>query len=335
MIKYDFKVNPWQVMEHNFPRDRNALERMKFLLRYAILAPSSHNTQPWKFSVSDTVIGVFANFDRWLKVADADQRELYISIGCAIENLLIAAEHFGYDHHVIHAPDPADHRLVAIIRLAERARSREPSSGDLFKAITLRHTNHRRYDGRPIPEADIKQLEECAAGEGIKLFLTSDMANRRKVDELISRADALQFADESFRGELGYWIGQGIFGTPWLLSKLSQMAVSYLDIGKIRARKDADVLLSAPVLGMVCAEDDDRTSQVMAGRVLERIYLTATSLGISLQPMSQILEVPEVKAETRKLLPEPDWCPQQPFRLGYAEPEKLHTPRRPLEESLV
>jgi hypothetical protein len=161
------------------------------------------------------------------------------------------------------------------------------------------------------------------------------MANRRKVDELISRADALQFADESFRGELGYWIGQGIFGTPWLLSKLSQMAVSYLDIGKIRARKDADVLLSAPVLGMVCAEDDDRTSQVMAGRVLERIYLTATSLGISLQPMSQILEVPEVKAETRKLLPEPDWCPQQPFRLGYAEPEKLHTPRRPLEESLV
>jgi hypothetical protein len=161
------------------------------------------------------------------------------------------------------------------------------------------------------------------------------MANRRKVDELISRADAIQFADASFREELGYWIDQGIFGTPWLLAKLSQLAVSYLDLGNFVARKDSDVLLSAPVMGMICAEDNDRLSQVMAGRVLERIYLTATSLGISLQPVSQILEVPEIKAETRKLLPEPDWYPQQPFRLGYAEPEKHHTPRRPLEESLA
>jgi nitroreductase len=285
--------------------------------------------------VSDTVIGVFANYDRWLKVADADQRELYMSIGCAIENLLIAAEHFGYDHDVLHAPDPADRRLVAIIRLANQARPPDPSSEELFKAITRRHTNHKRYDGRPIPEADMKQLEACASGEGIRLFLISDLAYRRKFDELISRADAIQFADSGFREELGYWIEQGVFGTPWLLSKLSQMAVSYLDVGNLRARKDSDLLLSAPILGLVCAENDDRLSHVRAGQALERIYLTATSLGISLQPMSQILEVPEVRSETRKLLPEPDWCPQQPFRLGYAEPEKHHAPRRPLEESLA
>src|SRR5437870_5556765 len=105
MIKYDFKSNPWQVVERNFPQTRSARQKLSFLLRYAILAPSSHNTQPWKFLVRDNRITVFANTDRWLKIADADQSELYISIGCAIENLLVAAQHFDYDYEIDYFPD--------------------------------------------------------------------------------------------------------------------------------------------------------------------------------------------------------------------------------------
>ena len=71
MIKYDFKVNPWQVIEQNFPRERDIAQRLSFLLRYAILAPSNHNTQPWKFAINEDEVRVYANFDRWLKVADA------------------------------------------------------------------------------------------------------------------------------------------------------------------------------------------------------------------------------------------------------------------------
>ena len=51
MIKYDFKVNPWQMIERNFPLARDITQKLSFLLRYAVLAPSSHNTQPWKFSL--------------------------------------------------------------------------------------------------------------------------------------------------------------------------------------------------------------------------------------------------------------------------------------------
>src|SRR5215470_11008988 len=117
MIKYDYKVNPWQVVERNFPAGRNTTQKMSFLLRYAILAPSSHNTQPWKFSIRDNEIGVHINTDRWLKVADSDRRELHISVGCALENLLIAAEHFGYGHDLVYFPDPANPRMVAAVRL--------------------------------------------------------------------------------------------------------------------------------------------------------------------------------------------------------------------------
>ena len=100
MKKYDPGATPRQIKEHDFPRDGDSVEKLKFLLRYAILAPSSHNTQPWKFSVAEDEIRVLVVRTRWLKVADPDQRELYISVGCALENLLIAAEHFGYGHQV-------------------------------------------------------------------------------------------------------------------------------------------------------------------------------------------------------------------------------------------
>jgi nitroreductase len=70
-------------------------ERLLRLVEYAILAPSSHNSQPWTFAVSEDEIRIFVDRDRWLPMADPDQRELYVSIGCALENLLIAAERFG------------------------------------------------------------------------------------------------------------------------------------------------------------------------------------------------------------------------------------------------
>ena len=79
MNRYDFAVNPWQVVEHNFPEKRDETEKLKFLLRYAILAPSSHNTQPWAFTVGQDEIRVRLNLDRWLRAADPDRRDLHIS----------------------------------------------------------------------------------------------------------------------------------------------------------------------------------------------------------------------------------------------------------------
>jgi len=66
MKKYDPMVTPWQIKEHDFPRDGDSAEKLKFLLRYAILAPSSHNTQPWKFSVGKDEIRIFVDKTRWL-----------------------------------------------------------------------------------------------------------------------------------------------------------------------------------------------------------------------------------------------------------------------------
>lgn len=335
MKKYDPMVTPWQIKEHDFPREGAPTEKLQFLLRYAILAPSSHNTQPWKFSVGEDEIQVFVDRTRWLKVADSDQRELYISVGCALENLLIATEHFGYGHQVAYLPEPANEELAATVKFMPHGEPSPFRAPALFEAISSRHTNRKFYEERPIPQSDLQHLQNRCVEEGIWLHMTDDILIKRKADELIVRGDAIQFSDFAFREELGYWVGQGLLGTPWLMSKMAQLTVTYMNMSKGQAKKDSEVLMSAPVLAALSSEVNNRESQVKVGQVFERVCLAATILGIRVHPMSQILQIPELKTEVGKLIPKSDVFPQHTFRLGYAEPEKGHTPRRQLDEVLV
>ena len=335
MRKDDFTVDPWRVVERSFPAGRDRARKLGFLLKYAILAPSSHNTQPWKFEINEDVVRVYANEERWLRVADADKRELYTSVGCALENLIVAAEHFGYGASVDYFPERHNRHPVAEVRLLPSGRPSPFREPELFDAITTRHTNHKAYEPRDISVDDRLRLQACVVEDGISLYLIDDLDTRRAVDKLVNRADAVLFADPDFRRELGYWIGQGVFGTPWLIGKLSQLAVSYLDLGDWVGKSDSDLLMSAPVLGLICSKENDRETQIKVGQAFERIYLKAASLGISLQPMSQLTEVPEIKAELAELIAVRDEFAQQPFRLGYAEPERHHTPRRPIEEAMM
>ncbi|MFL6276480.1 MAG: Acg family FMN-binding oxidoreductase [Blastocatellia bacterium] len=335
MRKYDFQINAWQVMESNFPRNRHEEQRLAFLLRYAVLAPSSHNTQPWRFAIGHDEIVLFVNKDRWLRVADADQRELYTSLGCALENLLIAAEHFGYCPQVTYFPEPSNLQLVAAIELLADGRTAPFRPPELFAAINSRHTNHKRYEARAVAAADLERLHAAVVEAGVTLYLTDDSGIKRRIDCLTNRADAYQFADRGFREELNYWIGEGAFGTPWLLAKLAQLAAGYLDLGGFAAKPDGEVLMNAPVFGLLCSQENDRRSQVMAGQAFERIYLTATALGLRLQPLSQLVAVPSTRDQLPGLLALANGYAQQPFRLGYAEAEAAHTPRRLVEEVMV
>lgn len=333
---YNSKTTPWQIQAEDFPRHGSSQEQLQFLLRYAILAPSSHNTQPWQFEADADEIHMWADKERWLQVADADQRELHLSLGCALENLLVAAEHFGYSHQVEYFPEPKLAELAILVTLhpgGEPSPVRPPA---LFEAIPARRTNHQPYDqSRPIPASERQRLQDLCQEEGLYLHLTDDVAIKRKVDELIAEGDARQFADPAWREELGYWVGQGVFGASWLMSKVGQLAVTYLNMSQKTAKQDSELLLSAPLLGMISAKNDERATQVKAGQLFQRVSLLATALGIQIHPMSQILQFPDLKAEVSALVPEADVTPLHPFRLGYAEPETEPTPRRPLAEVLV
>lgn len=327
-------ADPWAITERDFPATAPLPEQLRFLLGYAILAPSTKNTQPWRFAVGEDTVRIYADRSRWQRVADADQRELYLSLGCALENLLVAAEHFGLGHDVRYVPPDEPDRPAVVVRLRPGG-GRTPVRAHLGPdAILRRRTDSGAYKPDPIPESARRRLEACCEDERVALLLTDDPALKRPADELSIRADAMLFGDHSFRAELGYWSGQGVFSTPWLLARVGRLGIAYLEMGQT-SEPDQGVLMGAAMFGLVGTRGDDRTAQIRAGQAFERLWLTACTLGLSLQPLSQAVEVPETRVELAARLPLRDVVPLQPFRLGYAaRPERRRAPRRPLAEVL-
>jgi nitroreductase len=306
-------VPPWEVSQQDFPSICPIQEQLRFLLNYAILAPSSKNTQPWKFSVAGDTIAIFADLSRCQPVADRDRRELYISLGCALQNLLAAVV-------TLHSGGTPS---------GDRARTG-------VRCIIARRTQRGVYRDEPILEPLRRGLLASGSAPGLRVDLTDDPLIFSRVVELNLQADEMEFADPMFRKELGTWVAQGSFGASGLLSRIRGFLLARVNLGAAVGRHNAAVLSSAPLLGLISARRDDPMSQVQTGQALERLWLHATRLGLALQPMGQALEIPSLRAEFARIIPELGWVPEQVFRVGYPlRPERGHTPRRPLDQVLV
>ena len=324
----------WNVLESNYPSNSSSEERLTYLLNYAILAPSSYNSQPWKFNVSNDEIFVSADESRWLSVADKDKREMYISLGCAIENLVIAAEHFGYNCSVSYFPGEMD--LVAAVSLKQQPQAISSSSSSLFEAITSRRTSRQPFESRAISRAELDALTLNGSNSDVSITLTDDPAAKERFRDLVIQADRVLYSNINYKSELGHWLSLGVMGPTGIGAKVAQMEMAFLDPGPEQTRKDADLINSTPYIGLISTKKNDSISALKAGRAFERFWLAAAARGISLQPMSQALEVPETKEELAGLLPAgADMREvQQAFRLGYCEEQGAHSNRRPLEDAL-
>jgi nitroreductase len=328
-------MNAWQIQASDFPAQGDLREQLLFLLRYAVLAASSNNSQSWRFAIAGDCVRILLDERFWLPVCDPDRREMYLNAGCALENLLVAAEHFGFCHHVDYLPDARDPALVAVVQFARGGVPSDHRPPVLFDMLTKRQTSHRLHLERPLPADVLADLQGLCIEQDIVLRLTTDRPTRRAFNSMVIRGDLQQFADPAFRRELSVWVGQGVLGTPWLTSQLLRLMVRYVDIGRTQSQRDSALVLSSPVLAVLASTRDDRTIQVKAGQVYERLSLAATALGIQTQPMSQPVEIPELLDELTRLLSPPVLFPQHPFRLGYAPPERRRTLRRPLRQVLV
>ena len=326
--------DPWALRDADYPARGSREEQLKFLLRYAILAPSNRNTQPWRFSLGRDQVTIHADSSRWQRVSDSHKRELYISLGCALENLLVALEHFGFGCVVTRAPGAEDESIAAQIAILDRPAASPYRTASMFKAIVNRHTHHGVYRKRAVAAKLLQKLKDCKAEHDLNLLLTPDGAIKRAVDKLMLEGDALAFSSPRYRKELADCIGEGSFGGPWLLSRAQEFAVAHLGVSRAVARGDHAALMSSPVFGLISGNAGSNEVRIKAGQLLERLYLAATTLGLFLQPISQLLEVEKVRLAFSKLF-RAGGVPLMPFRLGYADTPGHRTPRRALEDLLV
>ena len=318
----------WNVQEYEYPRHGSLDQKLKFLLNYAILAPSVHNTQPWQFTVRGNEIHVLADRKRQLPVADEDARELYISVGCALENLLTAATFFGLSTVVTYFPEAKNEVWVATVAFEEGTATPSLADQELLYAISLRHTNRQRYANKPIHDRDRQKLYACLHEPDVSLQMADDAIIKEEIDSLVITADITHFADPNYRDELSNWIMQGEFGYRWLIARVGQLATTYLDSQHKPTKRGADVILNAPLLALISTTTDDRLAQIKAGQVFERVALNATVLNLGVQPLSQILQVTELKPSVTRLFDDAAAHPQMIFRLGYTDVAQDATTRK-------
>lgn len=308
---------------------------------YASKAPSGHNTQPWKFHITDSTITVLPNLDVALPVVDRNNRELFISLGCAVENLCIAASYFGYTTHIIECSIE-----VIILELTKNALTIEDS---LFHQIEKRQTNRNIYNGNKISDGILQQLQSIPKENGIQFYFTeinTPFANT--ITQYIMKGNEIQIADIAFKNELLSWmrfnkkqveathngLSYLVFGNPPLPRILARPIVSLFLKPNAQNKSDRKKIDSSSHF-VVCATQRDTIEEwINLGRTLQRFLLKVTEIGISYAFLNQPCEVAALAFDLREKLPVNKEHPTLIMRIGYAK-QIPYSPRKKIETLLV
>lgn len=311
------------------------------LIRYATLAPNGHNAQPWQFAIAPGLITIRPDFTRRTPVVDPDDHHLFVSLGCAAENLALAGAARGY------GGDPVfEDGGGGSIAFAHQPSARQASP--LFDAIPLRQSTRAGYDGRAVSSAHLKALAGSAAGPGVDLILITDRPMIDRISDLVVAGNSAQMADPAFVRELKSWLrfnprqaqrsGDGLYsaatGNPALPDWLGPLAFDRLATVEAENNKYARQMRSSAGLAVFVGAREDPAHWVAVGRACQRFALQATALGLKYAFLNQPVEVPALRPELAALLGLPDRRPDLVMRFGFG-PSMPYAARRPVAEVLM
>ena len=272
------------------------------LVRCATLAPSSHNTQCWKFALGETAITILPDLSRRCPAVDPDDHHVFVSLGCATENLIQAALAHGLD---------ADPRFDAArdaihVRLAPAT----PRASPLFAAIASRQCTRGDYDGMPLSSEELGLLEQAGTSNGVRMLILTERRAMERVLDYVIQGNTAQLADPAFVRELESWIrfnpgaalrsGDGLFsgssGSPAIPTWLGELAFEWFFTPKTDNDRYARQIRSSAGIAVFVGQAADKPHWVDVGRCYERFALQATALGIRNAFLNQPVEVPAVRS---------------------------------------
>lgn len=330
------------VAEDRFPYADSMRERLRFLLRYALRAPSTHNTQPWIFKLSDDYLEVFADSARALHALDPNGREWTMSVGAAIDHLRLAMVCHLLEPTIEVLPDPARPHLVARVScLSETV----PTSDDLaaFGQTFRRATFRGEFEGKEVTDglkaSLARQVDDTTAG----IVFVQENEMRDRLSQMVQSGCEDRLAEEDCLKEAVEWVRMATRATDGIpVSALGMGAIGTATAPLLKAGhrfqptsgyREARQVTEAPALAIVCTRGDDPRDWVYAGMALSRLALAASAYGVRcsyyLQPIQDEDFRLELTESTKAL-----GFPQIVVRLGYA-PEGDTTPRRSLDDVLV
>ncbi|PJZ52094.1 Acg family FMN-binding oxidoreductase [Leptospira adleri] len=340
----DYGAEIDRIRTKSFPdlSDRNG--KMLDLIRYATLAPSGHNSQPWKFSLKENTIRIFPDFNRRLPAVDPDDRELYISLGCALENLLIASEQAGYIPEVEYFPAREEKECIQVILKKGISKKNET----LFRAIPLRQSTRNEYDGKSLSSFELNRLDEARKAKTIQRFVLTDKKRIEPLIEYVKEGDRIQISNPEYYKELKEWIrfneseaiarGDGLAtrctGNPSVPRWIGEILMDAVVSGKSQGDSDEKLIRSSSGMVVFTSRKNDRESWIEVGRAFEQWTLLATSLNVKSAFMNQPAELPGLRSQLAEYLGIGKEFPQLLVRFGYSQPMP-NSPRRPLDQVVL
>ncbi|MDP2007823.1 MAG: Tat pathway signal protein [Rubrivivax sp.] len=267
------------------------------LVRYATLAPSSHNTQCWKFRLGEAGIDILPDLSRRCPAVDPDDHHLFVSLGCAAENLVQAALAHGLRSEV---GFDADSQAVRV-----RFEPTRPVATPLFQAIPERQCTRGDYDGQPLTPGELALLQQAGSGPGVQLLLMTERAAMERTLDFVLQGNTAQMKEPAFVDELKAWIrfsgsdaartGDGLYaassGNPSLPAWLGRPLFGLFFTTASENDKVARQLRSAAGIAVFSGDAADAAHWVEVGRCYERFALQAAALGVRNAMLNQPVEV--------------------------------------------
>lgn len=305
------------------------------LVRYATLAPNGHNTQPWRFRISDKKIDILPDFSRRTPVVDPDDHHIFVSLGCAAENLSLASAACGRPGEIRF--DPAGNGAVTF-----DFGSGPASRSMLFDAIPKRQSTRADYDGRAVSTRDLDLLAKAAAMPGVDLVLLTDRLRIGRLRDVVVTGNSAQMADAAFVRELKSWLrfnphqalrsNDGLYsvasGNPALPDWLGPLAFDWLSPAQSQNDAYAQLIRSSAGIAVFVSARADAAHWVAVGQACQRFALQATALGLKHAFINQPVEVPSLRPDLAALIGLPGRRPDIVMRFGYGPPMPF-SPRRP------
>lgn len=332
-------------MSHATQRDTQdqptgATAPFREIVELACRAPSVHNTQPWRWQTHGGRLELYADRNRQLWCADPDGRNLVLSCGAALHHAAVAAAALGWLLEVDRCPDPARPDLLAVLTPVPIRVT--PQAEEQLDAVRARRTDRRRFTSWPLPAERLARLAGAAERWGAMVLPLTDPSTRAEVDRLLRQADAVQRSDEEYAAELAWWVGSGgadgvpTTSIPAVNPHRPAMPSRYLEGSLPDPLHESSETVDGLVA--ICTATDGQEAWLRAGETLSALWLDAVRHGLSLLPLSQVVEVAETRMALRSLLLSGMPHPQLVVRLGWQEmtrPELPQTPRRAVEDALI
>ncbi|TVR74351.1 MAG: nitroreductase [Sphaerobacteraceae bacterium] len=313
--------DPWKTSDADFPRNGSRADQLVFCINYAVLAPSVNNTQPWLFTPHDDAIELFADRSRLLPVSDPDGRDMLISCGAALTNLLVAIQHFGNEVSVQYLPDPDAPDLLARVRIG-RSHKSDHLDDAMFRSIRRRRTIRGPFQPRPVPHELQRRLIWTASAYGCWLYFAESSDARAAIADLVVRAHHLQINNAAFEAERRAWIGSDDLSrrSGWSVPTAldwETLGSRDADPGQQWPSRDRDLLCTSPVLCVIGSGADRPLDWFRTGEALQRMLLRAEMEGVSASFMNQACQNPDLRDELRQVTGR-SGPPQLLIRMGYA-----------------